>query len=414
MDKLFYFDSVTGRCVTYGNLIADLNSTSQLCRIIKTLDYYEIYKSIVVSMLAGDQITLVDGEFTDNEVEAMAGGETAAELNAASPVSYKPLTSLDDLQERIAATSDSWRMSLFTSGTTGRPKKVSHSQSTICRNVKRGERHASDVWGMAYNPTHMAGIQVFFQALLNGNSMIRLFGVAKEDIFALIDKYAISHLSATPTFYRMLLPTEARCGSVVRLTSGGEKFDDRTLRQLTACFPNAKFTNVYASTEAGSILASKDDVFIVKDTTEGKVKIENCELLLHRSLLGQSSSFVLDGEWYHTGDIVHIETESPLTFKIASRKSELINVGGYKVNPTEVEDMIRQCPGVKDVRIYAKNNRILGNIICCEVVNFDEADVKESDIRQFLQSRIQEYKIPRMIKFVSHINVTKTGKASRT
>lgn len=414
MKKIFYFDAISKRSIDYDGLIADINTTSSVCRVVKSLDYYEIYKAIVVSMLAGEEITLIDGEFTDSEVLAMTGNDIAASVNATYPVSLPIITSIDSLQKRIIATGDNWRINLFTSGTTGRPKKVAHSLSTLARNVKRSKFHANDVWGMAYNPTHMAGIQVFFQALFNANTMIRLFGVPKETIFRLIEDYSITHLSATPTFYRMLLPTEVCCHSVQRLTSGGEKFDDHTLQQLLSCFPNAKFTNVYASTEAGSILASKGDNFIVKGDNEGKVKIENGELMLHSSLLGQSASFALDGEWYHTGDVVQVVCETPLTFKFVSRKSELINVGGYKVNPTEVESCLRLCESVKDARVYAKNNRILGNIICCEVELIEGAQLSETDVRRFLQERLQEYKIPRMIKFVEQINVTKTGKVSRS
>lgn len=73
-------------------------------------------------------------------------------------------------------------MTLFTSGTTGLPKSVSHSFASITRQVKKSERHINDIWGFAFNPTHMAGLQVFFQALLNKNSIIRLFGLDTKEI----------------------------------------------------------------------------------------------------------------------------------------------------------------------------------------------------------------------------------------
>jgi acyl-coenzyme A synthetase/AMP-(fatty) acid ligase len=79
-----------------------------------------------------------------------------------------------------------------------------------------------------YNPTHMAGIQVFFEALLNPNTMVRLFGLAKDDVFRAITKYNITHISATPTFYRLLLLANKVFMNVNRITSGGEKFDTKT------------------------------------------------------------------------------------------------------------------------------------------------------------------------------------------
>ena len=90
----------------------------------------------------------------------------------------------------------------------------------------------------------------------------------------------------------------------------------------------------------------------------------------------------------------------------------MINVGGYKVNPTEVEDVIRKFQGIKDVFIYAKSNRILGHIICCDIVRSDDS-LTEKNIREFLQDRLQEFKIPRLIKFVSELQTTRTGKMAR-
>lgn len=278
--------------------------------------------------------------------------------------------------------------------------------------MKRSEKHASDVWGFCYNPTHMAGLQVFFQALFNQNPIIRLFGLDRDMILSQIGGYQITNLSATPTFYRLLLPVSQILASVQRLTSGGEKFDAKTIAQLQTMFPNAKITNVYASTEAGTLFASQGDLFTIKESITDSVKIVDQELYLHSSLMGQSSAITLQGDWYATGDLIEVITSEPLTFKFLSRKNEMINVGGYKVNPTEVEDVIRQYPDVVDVFVYGKKNSLLGNIICCEIVRSCEL-VKEPLLREFLRERLQEFKIPRMMKFVEQLQTTRTGKLSR-
>lgn len=133
-------------------------------------------------------------------------------------------------------------------------------------------------------------------------------------------------------------------------------------------FPNAKLTNVYASTEAGTLFASKGNEFCIKDDMKGKVCVRDGELLIHKSLLAQSESIQFDAEWYHTGDLIEISREEPLTFHFVSLKTEMINVGGYKVNPTEVEEALRECDGVADAYVYSKENRIMGKIILCDVV----------------------------------------------
>ena len=409
MDKLFYSDSQTGREVSYNHLFEDLNGASDYCPYCKSPDYYEVFRHIILSMLLGREIILLDADFTDEEVARLVGD---VDIRVKEKVTLSGLLSEDNFLHELVAKTDTWRITLFTSGTTGLPKKVSHSYDSIARQVRQDAGHSEDVWGFAYNPTHMAGLQVFLQALLNENSIVRLFGLDSKEIVKQILTYGISHISATPTFYRLLLPPIDVCPSVRRITSGGEKFDEHTLGQLKSLFPNAKFTNVYASTEAGTLFASQGNEFAVREGMKDKVKVADGELLIHKSLLGNSDSLRIEGEWYHTGDLVEMASENPLTFHFVSRNNEMINVGGYKVNPNEVEDCLRECDGVVDAKVYGKASRIMGNIVLCDVVRKDTT-VSEKVILDTLRQKLQEFKIPRMIRFVEHLDVTRTGKISR-
>ena len=74
-------------------------------------------------------------------------------------------------------------ITIFTSGTTGQPKKVIHSVMTLTRTVRIAERYKDKIWAFAYNPTHMAGLQVFFQALSNCNTLINVFNASRTDIY---------------------------------------------------------------------------------------------------------------------------------------------------------------------------------------------------------------------------------------
>jgi acyl-CoA synthetase (AMP-forming)/AMP-acid ligase II len=256
----------------------------------------------------------------------------------------------------------------------------------------------------------MAGLQVFFQALLNGNRIIRLFNLSHEQLLKEIKEYKVTHISATPTFFRLLLPSEDTFPSVVRVTSGGERFDPKIIRQLEPVFPQARITNVYASTEAGTLFAAKDETFTIKPMMQEWMKIENNELFIHESLLGEAD--FKKQEWFATGDLVEIVGTNPIKFRIQGRRNELINVGGYMVNPHEVEEAIRSIPGIIDVLIYAKPNSVIGNIICCEAIRSDSI-LDETTIRSHLQTKLQEFKIPRTIKFVSELSTTHTGKLRR-
>ncbi|MEO0075384.1 MAG: AMP-binding protein [candidate division WOR-3 bacterium] len=409
--NIFFKDIENKRIVTWDFLIEDIINTSIYNPYCKSADYYNVFKQIILSLLLDEEIILLDSDFTESELINLIGYTDYSKFN--NPINKSKVSILGNKKELIANLSNSpkyWKITLFTSGTTGIPKKVSHDFNSITRFVKVTERHKENIWGFAYNPTHMAGIQVFFQALLNGNSIIRLFGLDTKDIYAEITNNGITHISATPTFYRLLLPCNETFPSVERITSGGEKFNEKTFKQLNQVFPNAKITNVYASTEAGTLFASQNDIFSVQPEYENLIHFNNNELLIHKSLVGKTETNI--DEWYNTGDIIEIVSKKPLKFRFVNRKSEMINVGGYKVNPHEVEEAILTLSGIKNVRVYPKQNSVLGNIICCEVVaNCNQ--ITESTIRKFLQSKIQEFKIPRIIHFVEEISTTRTGKLKR-
>lgn len=408
---VFYSDLSKNQEINWKKLIDDLINSSIYNPYCYQQDFYSVFKHIILSLLLEKEIILLDYDFSNDEIQRLTGlthiDKNNIRINSSKIPSIK---NKNDLVDRINNVGSSWSITLFTSGTTGLPKKVTHSFHSITRFVKKSDKHNSNVWGFAYNPTHMAGIQVFFQALLNGNSIIRLFGLSKEQIFNSIKKFAITNISATPTFYRLLLPAQDIFYSVNRITSGGEKFDEKTSEHLKQIFPNAKFVNVYASTETGTLFAAVGNNFSIKPELKPFVKIQDNELLVHKSLMGKSE--FSDAEWYHTGDIVKIISENPLEFQFVSRKKEMINVGGYKVNPGEVEETIRKIDGIQEVRVFAKSNSVLGNIICCEVVRSSD-EIDEVSIRSFLQSKLQEFKIPRIIKFTSQISTTRTGKIKR-
>jgi acyl-coenzyme A synthetase/AMP-(fatty) acid ligase len=409
--NIFLKDIDNEKLVTWDNLIDDITNTSIYNPYCKSADYYTVFKRIILSLLIDEEIILLDSDFTESELINLTGHSDYAEF--IKPVDKRTVSVIankKELIEKLCNSSKNWKITMFTSGTTGIPKKVSHDFKSITRFVKVSERNEKSIWGFAYNPTHMAGIQVFFQALLNGNSIVRLFGLNTKDIYTEIKNNEITHISATPTFYRLLLPFSETFPSVERITSGGEKFNEKTFKQLNEIFPNAKITNVYASTEAGTLFASQNDIFSVRPEYESLIHIENNELLIHRSLMG-STGIIVD-EWYNTGDVIEIVSQKPLKFRFVNRKSEMINVGGYKVNPLEVEEAILALSGINNVRVYSKLNSVLGNIICCEVVT-NSSQITESSIRTYLQSKIQEFKIPRIIRFVDELSTTRTGKLKR-
>lgn len=407
--SLFLCDIISNYKVTWQDLVSDINQTTEFNPYCFSDDYYSIFKQIILSLILGEKITLLDSDLSSEELFKLTGQCNFTGFCKSFPHAQK-FQSKKELLSYITNPNSNWSITLYTSGTSGLPKKVTHSFESITRFIKISDRNINNLWGFAYNPAHMAGIQVLFQALLNGNTLIRLFGLSKEQIYNEIENNSITHISATPTFYRLMLPCDKTYLTVKRITSGGEKYDVKIINQLKSVFPNAKITNIYASTEVGTLLASDRETFVIKPDYEHLIKIKDGELLIHKRLMGNSDTKI--GEWYPTGDLIEIIANSPITFRFVSRRNEMINVGGYKVNPNEVEEVMRNIPGIKDVRVYGKINSVLGNIICSEVVK-SEIGLNETTIRIILKSTLQEYKIPRLIRFVNKISVTRTCKILR-
>lgn len=399
---------------TYENLIIDVNKTKSLKKYIKEKEPYEIFKALLLSIIVCENVVLLDSDFSNEEISNL--GISPENLDEEIKVNDINITSFEELKKVIEKNGKNWQVTLYTSGTTGRPKKVSHNIETLTRGVKTGEKFKDNVWAFAYNPTHFAGLQVFFQAFYNENPMIYIFEMDKKKIEKTLRKFNVTHISATPTFYRSIMPYfKGQVPSVERVTMGGEKFDEELGREILKIFPNAKIRNVYASTEAGSLFAAEGDVFKINPEISDKIKIsEDNELLIHKDLLGYSDSFhLLDGEWYRTGDVVEKIDENH--FKFSARKTEMINIGGYKVNPHEVESEIKKIKGITDAVVKARKNRITGNILVAEVKVEKGIDIKEKEkeIITTLSKKLQNWKVPRILNFVEEIEITRTGKKVR-
>ena len=393
---------------SYDDLLQSLNMSSEYCPLYKTSDIYSYFVTLIKALAANKPLVLLDSDLNPAEID----GVDEHLVNVKEEIAKKSYKSMGEIVKDIQNSTS--EITIFTSGTTGQPKKVLHTVATLTRSVRTGERYVGQIWAYAYNPTHMAGLQVFFQAFENLNTLVNVFNKQRSEVYELINKHNITHISATPTFYRLLLPFEQEYKTVVRVTLGGEKSDSHLYENIKKIFPEAKINNVYASTEAGSLFAAKGDCFQIPENIRDKFEVVDDELLIHKSLLGKSDSFKFEGDYYHSGDLIEwVDKESGL-FRFKSRKNELINVGGYKVNPGEVENILLSIEGVKQVLVYGKANSILGNVLCADIQLEDGVALTDVEIKKALRSQLQDFKIPRRIKFVEQMSLTRTGKLKRS
>lgn len=400
-DKLFFTGSSE---LSYNELVRTINEEPFYYKAWLYPSVEKFFTNFLKALYYGKDITLLDADFSDQELKALGIGKGIGQKEEIAP------NHIDDIHHLLHSIKNSKStITIFTSGTTGLPKKVEHSVDSLTRMVRQGRKYEEDVWALAYNPTHMAGLQVFMQAVFNTNTIVNIFDQEIENIDYILENYQVSHISATPTFYRLSLTSETKLPSIKRVTLGGEKYDEKLKLKLEAKFPNAKINNIYASTEIGSLLVANGSTFNIPDHLSDVVKIENNELKVHHSLLATNKE--ASNEWYATGDVVEVVKNNPLQFRFLRRDSDLINVGGYKVNPIEVEEAIMKLKDVEAVRVFGKDNSVMGKILCAEVVSTNAIDSKE--IRIALINYLQDFKIPRIIKKVDFLQSTRTGKIKR-
>lgn len=438
--KPWLIDGRTNRVVSRGELLARINrrpaTFRRLCQPATTMD---TLTEVTAALVFGSEVVLFDTDFGEGELLAL--GYNKAQVNKPEAVAMDAAADWPAVQSSASQASGA-RFGLFTSGSTGLPKLVWQSAANLARAVKVSPRHAGAVWALAYNPTHVAGIQVYLQALANGCPVVDIYGLNRAEVLAAVERHGITHISATPSFYRLLLPADRVLPSVRSVTLGGESSDVALLGRLQPLFPAARFHNVYASTEAGTLLIADGDTFVIANGLEGLVAVRESKIHVHRSLLGEFSGQASGvqttedkgrraedrgqkaaEEWYDTGDVVEVVSREPLRFRIVARERDWVNVGGSKVNPQAVESVLGEHPGVAQVRVFGRKNSIMGHILCAEVV-LAKADsgrqmaeggpISEAALRGFAVERLQAFKVPRVIRFVDSLTTTRTGKLSRT
>lgn len=406
MNRLFLVDY--DESYTYAELIKSLNASCCYYPQYKAPVLYKYFVNLIKALIYDQPLILLDADLNPLELEGVNGQV----INQAVCLNSPEIDSVDDMIRRIRHSKS--EITIFTSGTTGQPKKVVHTVSSLTRAVRIGDKYSSQVWAYAYNPTHMAGLQVFFQAFENVNTLVNVFNATRTEVYERIERYGITHISATPTFYRLLLPAEKVYKEVQRITLGGEKSDSHLYESIKKIFPNARINNVYASTEAGSLFAAKGDCFQIPFHLLNMFKVENDELLIHKSLLGYSASFHFKDDYYCSGDLIEWVDEENGLFRFKSRKNELVNVGGYKVNPGEVETVLSSIEGIKQVLVYGRANSVLGSVLCADIQLEEGVLLTDVDIKKILKQHLQDFKVPRQIKFVESMSLTRTGKLKRS
>ncbi|MBK8852978.1 MAG: AMP-binding protein [Saprospiraceae bacterium] len=311
---------------------------------------------------------------------------------------------LDDIKK-----SDS-KIYLKTSGTTGISKIIDQNIKKLLTGVILNNDVSNIVWGFCYSARHISGLYMILQAICSDSTLVDLRNLSKKDVEDRIVNSKVTHISAPSTFFRINLPLNNSVDSVITVSNGGEPLDLTIISNVKRSFPNAKIRNIYASTEFGSLLISNGNTFRIPSRLSDKIIIKNDIILVHHSLVS-SSAKIVDG-WFITND--RVTWEDDLNFRIVGRITEDIKVLGHLVSIRTVEAAINDIVGVKMSKVTSKPHNIFGNLLSAEVELHNGVLLTKIDIKSSLKLKLKDYEIPSKIEIVEQINLTYSGKLSRT
>jgi long-chain acyl-CoA synthetase len=310
---------------------------------------------------------------------------------------------------KIVQAQDEPGLVLFTSGSSGNPKGALHNLSKLLTKFETKRKALRTINFLLFD--HWGGLNTLFHILSNGGSVIILENRTPTYVCEMIEKHQVELLPTSPTFLNMMILSRAyerySLDSLKIISYGAEPMPESLLSHLARLFPNIKLQQTYGLIELGVMRSQSEgnNSLWVKIGGEGyaiRVVDKMLQIKSDSAMLGYlnaDSPFTEDG-WFKTGDAVEVKGEY---FKILGRKSEMINVGGEKVFPQEVENTILEDPNVVDVLVYAEDNRLTGKIVCAKVkYNTEEnkADIIKR-IKTHCRLKLQAFKVPVKIELVN-------------
>ncbi|NJO12555.1 MAG: long-chain fatty acid--CoA ligase [Gammaproteobacteria bacterium] len=297
---------------------------------------------------------------------------------------------------------------LFSSGSTGRSKAALHDIVPMLEKFTVPRHTMRTITFLLFD--HIGGFNTLLYNLSNTGCVVTVQDRRPETICRAVQEHRVELLPTSPTFLNLLLVSEAyrqyNLSSLKMVTYGTEVMPESTLKRFHAAFPEVKLLQTYGLSEVG-ILRSKSrssDSLWVKVGGEGfetRVVDGMLEIKARSAMLGylnHASPFTADG-WFKTGDAVEVDGEY---LRILGRKSELINVGGEKVYPAEVESVLQLMEGVEDVAVTGQPHPMTGQIVYARVKLSQPEALADfrARMRRFCQDKLARYAVPQKVELV--------------
>jgi len=320
-----------------------------------------------------------------------------------------------DLVSRLIAQGRSGLI-LFSSGSTGEPKAMVHDLDNLIDSY-RGKKLKKLNMMVFLMFDHIGGLNTLLNTLSLGAQIILPSSRDPEDVASLIEHHHVNVLPTSPTFLNMMLMANVAekydLSSLRMITYGTEPMPKSLLLRLRKVFKKTRFLQTFGTSETGiakTSSRSSDSLEMKFEDPDQEYKVVEGELWLRSKtqvlgyLNASMESFTKDG-WFRTGDLVE-ELEGGY-IRIVGRNKEVINVGGEKVLPAEVESVLLEIDIVADALVRGESNAIMGQSVVADIVLSVEVEKKDAkkQIKKYCRERLAGYKVPTKLTFLKLIDV---------
>jgi acyl-CoA synthetase (AMP-forming)/AMP-acid ligase II len=303
---------------------------------------------------------------------------------------------------------------VFTSGSTGKPKAILHDMDRVASKFMTQRPGRRMIMFLLMD--HFGGFNTLMSVLANDGVGICPAERTPRAVCEAVENGHADLLPTTPTFLGMMIASGLwrahDLSSIKLVTYGAEPMPPATLARMREILPNAEFKQTYGLSELGVLRSSSPDQgsLWLKIGGEGfETRIVEGQLHVRSisNMLGylNAPTPIDDEGWMNTGDLVE-EKEGLIRF--LGRRSEIINVGGQKVLPSEIEDVLLEAEGVAGAVVQGVPHPLLGQAVAARVAltRPEALKVLTQRLREHCRERLQKYKVPMRFEIVSADSIT--------
>lgn len=291
---------------------------------------------------------------------------------------------------------------VFTSGSTGHPKGILHDCEMVLRKFSRERPGYRTLLFLLMD--HFGGFNTLMSVFAYGGTAVIAANHGPEEVSHIVEQANVELLPITPTFLNLLMASkcyeEFDLSSVRLITYGTEVMPESTLRRVSEIFPSARLQQTYGLSELGVLRSRSREsnsvwVKIGGDGFETRVVDGLLHVRSQSAMVGylNAPSPFDDEGWMNTGDMVEVDGEF---MRILGRKSDVINVGGQKVFPVEVETVLIEADNVVEATVYGVPHALMGSFVAARVSlerHEDQLELK-ARLRKLCLSKLTNYKVP--------------------